>query len=111
MEFLFQKVLSAIAASPTVAMEIGNEEIDIDGMVDHVAGLALEIRNYALTQGQRSSTRNPVTTLSEGLGRRRGLACRSRRHELWLAPESSLRRAASRIFRWFSQAPFSWFCE
>jgi hypothetical protein len=30
------KVLSAIGASPTVAMEMGNEEIEIDGMGDHV---------------------------------------------------------------------------
>jgi hypothetical protein len=37
--------LSAIGASPAVAMEMGNEEIEIDGMGDHVARLALEIRN------------------------------------------------------------------
>jgi hypothetical protein len=31
MEFLLQKVLSTIGASPTVAMEIDNEEIETDG--------------------------------------------------------------------------------
>jgi hypothetical protein len=45
MEFLLQKVFSAIGALPTAAMEMGNEEIEIDGMGNHVAGLALEIRN------------------------------------------------------------------
>jgi len=36
--------LLAIGASPTVAMEMGNEKIEID-MVDHVARLAPEITN------------------------------------------------------------------
>ena len=63
-------------------MEIGNEEIKIDGMGNHVARLALEIRNDTIAQGQRFLSGEHVTTLSDGLGQCSDLSCRSRRSVL-----------------------------
>ncbi len=80
-------------------MEVGNEEIKIEGMGDHLARLAPEITNYPPAQDQRFLGGEHVTTLSEGLGRWSDLSCRSRRHGLCLVLETSPRRAASRISR------------
>ena len=57
--------MSAIGALPTVAMEMGNEGIEMGGMGDHVARLALEIRNEAVTPGPTLVNEEPRHTRFE----------------------------------------------